>query len=69
MSESNTQTASSGVGVGGLLGVLFVGLKLVHVIDWSWLWVLSPFWIPASVVLVIILACLAVIVVVSLLKS
>lgn len=29
-----------------LLGVLFIGLKLGGFIDWSWLWVLSPFWLP-----------------------
>lgn len=28
----------------GFLGVLFVGLKLAHVIEWSWLWVTAPFW-------------------------
>jgi hypothetical protein len=28
----------------GLLGVLFVGLKLTNFIDWSWWWVLLPFW-------------------------
>jgi len=27
-----------------MLGVLFIGLKLAHVITWSWLWVLAPFW-------------------------
>ncbi len=26
------------------LGVLFVGLKLTHVIDWSWWYVTMPFW-------------------------
>lgn len=26
------------------LGILFVGLKLAHVIDWSWIWVTAPFW-------------------------
>ncbi|MFJ3487764.1 hypothetical protein ACIPL1_30705 [Pseudomonas sp. NPDC090202] len=29
----------------GALGILFVGLKLCGVIDWSWLWVTAPFWI------------------------
>ena len=29
-----------------LLGVTFVILKLRNTIDWPWLWVLSPFWIP-----------------------
>jgi hypothetical protein len=33
-----------GVGVLGLLGVLFVGLKLTGFIDWSWWWVTAPFW-------------------------
>ncbi len=33
---------------GTLLGVLFVGLKLTGYVDWSWWWVLSPFWIGAS---------------------
>jgi len=28
------------------LGVLFVGLKLSGNIDWSWLWVMLPFWSP-----------------------
>lgn len=28
------------------LGLIFIVLKLLDVITWSWLWVLSPFWIP-----------------------
>lgn len=28
----------------GLLGLLFVALKLVGVIGWSWWWVTAPFW-------------------------
>lgn len=27
-----------------LLGIVFVVLKLCHVIDWSWWWVTCPFW-------------------------
>lgn len=27
-----------------LLGIVFITLKLCHVIDWSWWWVLAPFW-------------------------
>lgn len=38
-----------GPGVGGLLGILFVALKLTGQIDWSWFWVLSPFWIPFAI--------------------
>lgn len=32
-----------------LLLVLFIGLKLGNVIDWDWLWVLSPAWIPFGI--------------------
>ena len=39
-----------------LLGLLFIALKLVGVISWSWLWVLAPIWIPVSIAIIIILA-------------
>lgn len=41
---SKSSSNSGGVGVLGLLGVAFVVLKLTNVIDWSWWWVLAPFW-------------------------
>lgn len=34
-----------GLGITGILGIIFITLKLCGVIKWSWLWVLSPFWI------------------------
>jgi hypothetical protein len=30
--------------IGGVLGVVFVVLKLCGVIAWSWMWVTLPFW-------------------------
>lgn len=50
-SESNS---SGGVGFTGLLTLLFIGLKLGHVIDWPWLWVLSPLWISVALALVVL---------------
>jgi hypothetical protein len=47
MSQSSG-SSSGGIGFTGLLTILFIGLKLGHVIDWSWLWVLSPLWISAG---------------------
>ncbi len=44
---------SGGIGVLGLLGVLFVGLKLGGVIDWSWWWVTAPFWGGIALVLAV----------------
>lgn len=38
-----------------LLLVAFVVLKLCGVIDWSWWWVLSPLWIPLSILILILL--------------
>tara|TARA_S200002703_G_scaffold107588_1_gene93489 strand:- start:397 stop:639 length:243 start_codon:yes stop_codon:yes gene_type:complete len=29
--------------------LMFVGLKLVGLIEWSWFWVMSPLWITLSV--------------------
>lgn len=37
-------SGETGVSTLGLLGVLFVGLKLGGVIAWPWLYVLAPFW-------------------------
>lgn len=46
MGDNSRTTASSGIGFTGLLTVAFIVLKLTGVISWSWLWVLSPIWIP-----------------------
>ena len=48
-SSSSSSSSSSGIGLSGLLTVLFVGLKLTNVISWSWWWVLSPIWISALI--------------------
>lgn len=35
----------------GLLFIVFLVLKLTHVIDWSWWWVFAPLWaVPALVI-------------------
>ena len=47
-----------GIGLGTLLCVAFVVLKLCDVITWSWLWVLSPVWISILIDIIIILVCL-----------
>lgn len=36
----------------GLLGLIFIVLKLCGVISWSWLWVLSPIWISAIIAII-----------------
>lgn len=44
MNELNNECGNGGVGIIGLLGVCFVVMKIVGVIDWSWIWVTAPFW-------------------------
>ena len=56
MSNNNT-TQSGGVGISGVLFIVFLVLKLTGVIAWSWWCVTSPLWIP--VLLVIIVAVIA----------
>jgi len=41
---SDSSNNSGGIGVFGLLGVLFIGLKICGVITWSWWYVTLPLW-------------------------
>jgi len=52
--SKETKTTSSGIGFSGLLTILFIALKLMGYINWSWWWVLSPIWISTIIVLVVI---------------
>lgn len=49
MQDNNVR---SGVSFASLLALLFIGLKLGHVIDWSWWLVLSPLWLGFAVFLI-----------------
>ncbi len=50
MSNNNNST-SGGIGFTGLLTIVFIVLKLLDKIDWSWWWVLSPLWIPVGLII------------------
>ena len=48
---ANTRSsASSGIGICGMMFIVFLVLKLVDKIDWSWWWVTAPLWIPTAIV-------------------
>ena len=47
------EKASGGVGFVGLLTIVFITLKLLKVIEWSWWWVLSPIWIDILLIVVL----------------
>lgn len=41
-------------GVGKILFIVFLVLKLTGLIDWSWWWVTAPIWIPLACIVGII---------------
>jgi hypothetical protein len=53
MSEGNT-SSSGGIGFFGLLGILFIALKLFGVIDWSWWLVLAPLYVGPLLILLLL---------------
>lgn len=58
--KSNSETKYVGMSATSLLGVAFVVLKLTGYIDWSWWWVLAPFWIPVALLVILLVVYLAI---------
>ena len=56
MSETKRVSVDLGYGLPTILFVVFMILKLTGHIGWSWLWVTAPLWMPAALVMVIIVA-------------
>ncbi|MCP3811582.1 hypothetical protein NLX62_04455 [Mycobacteriaceae bacterium Msp059] len=57
MSTQKAANGGNGIGFGTVLFIVFLTLKLTGVIAWSWWWITAPLWIPAAViVLVLVLA-------------
>ena len=47
---SNKSNSSNGLGLGTILFLIFMVLKLTNYIDWSWWWVTAPLWIPILII-------------------
>lgn len=60
--ENNNSSCSINLGgsFAGALTIAFIVLKLVGVINWSWIWVLSPLWISFVLGLAILIIIVAV---------
>lgn len=52
MENSNN---AGGLGLITVIFIIFIILKLTNLIDWSWVWVLSPLWIPYGLGILIII--------------
>lgn len=55
MKDNTTPNVNGGIGFTGLLQIVFITLKLLGVIKWSWLWVLSPIWISTLLVIFVLI--------------
>lgn len=54
MKENKTSTtANGGIDFCDLLTIVFIVLKLLGKITWSWIWVLAPMWIELVIVVLI----------------
>jgi len=69
MKNTTKINSSSGLSFSGALTIVFIVLKLLDKIDWSWWWVLSPIWISASIAISILLISLCIMVIVALLSK
>lgn len=45
-----SRSGGIGIGIGTVLFIVFLVLKLCGIITWSWWWVTSPIWIPIVIV-------------------
>lgn len=61
MSSETKVSYSGGIGFTGLLTIVFIILKLIGTIDWSWWWVLSPLWITFALGMLIFISIVIVI--------
>lgn len=53
MTKQNSNSGSTGIDFFGLLTIVFIVLKLIGVIDWSWWWVTAPAWGSVAVILIV----------------
>ena len=49
----DNKAKQGGLGIVSALTIVFIVLKLLGVIKWSWIWVLSPIWISAVIVVAV----------------
>ena len=54
--SNNNNTPSGGMSFVGVLTLIFIVLKLIGIINWSWVAVLSPLWIALIIDIVILIA-------------
>ena len=59
LEKVNKYKSKSSLSLNSALGIMFIVLKLCHVINWSWWWVTAPFWIPATIAIILLIVLMA----------
>ncbi len=57
---------SSGIGLWGIVFVVFLVLKLCGKIDWSWWWITAPLWGPPLAIIAIMIIIILIVAMVKL---
>ena len=52
------ELAAGVLGLIGLTQIAFIGLKVAGLLDWGWIWILSPLWMPVVLFIAIVCLCL-----------
>ena len=63
MSNKRNNSSSSGMGILGVLQIVFLVLKLTGLITWSWPVVLIPLWISLGILVIFLIIALTVVLV------
>ena len=58
--KNHSSSVGTGIGFTGLLKIVFITLKLLGKITWSWLWVLSPIWIGVGIICIVLIIMFAI---------
>ena len=53
MTQENNNSGG-GIGFFGLLTIAFIVMKCLNQITWSWVWVLSPLWLPIAISILVL---------------
>lgn len=57
--QSDNKTQSNGIGFVGALQLLFITLKFLGYIEWSWWWVLTPTWVCTTLFIIFVVLIIA----------
>ena len=63
--DDNRKGGAIGATIPTVVQIVFIILKLTKLINWSWLWVLSPLWIGAGLWVILFLLIVLVMIITS----